>query len=762
MKTKIFGRIGCVQIIGVTIMLFLAGNAMAYTSISENDRTSNSSSSVFSPGYLNIARYQAEAVMHQNNGKQPGMLDKILEKIGLLNKSPNAANLNLAKKKPESKTPEKITPVLKQKSSARGQKATATATIILADGTPAIILGSGNILHAYKEGESYYFDIIKNDGSNEVLLSKQAISTTTIDDFYYQRLSFSSDDYIDVQGLLLSNGSLALVVRNSDSTTSVEVLNSYGNISNHFAFDANTEVTSVYFASDPVYGDRIGIDILDRLNNNTISTTASLNSGDSTSIGRIWSGGYYETGQWHEGSYVATSYESVDLGYMDVQVAGYGTAYGNVKGLLEYYTNGTGEKVYTGVSWYTGGMFVNGTFWTDYSYDGEFFHKGYLSNTWDGMDNSYYSWSELSADDWYSLSPDSTITMSNEYGITQSYNSVYLDAYSDPDVWIPETYTYDSITTTSITPINDYGVATLAVTTGELISLYNIASETSNVADGYSLYFGQDTENGNRLYDITAKNNFSGNQSTYQDGVKMMPKDEVFNMIALAALNSGAIAPNGEIASKEETLGVMSALMKIMSNPSEDQKTILDAIRALVGDVNKIEAGADGNMDPELKKAQNDLLQAVTNILLAQAMPDLLKKGDMANIKEVFSELENAKCRIINEYAKSTKPYYDNILKDLAKNMALLQLRSILKPNITQEELEKLPPSELDKILDRIRKSNDSAFEVGYIQQQEAKYRQTYLDPNKRKLHEDMKGMMQDFTKKLGNTLKDAEAPAKK
>ena len=96
---------------------------------------------------------------------------------------------------------------------------------------------------------------------------------------------------------------------------------------------------------------------------------------------------------------------------------------------------------------------------------------------------------------------------------------------------------------------------------------------------------------------------------------------------------------------------------------------------------------SDKAKSEELKKAENDLLNAVANILLAQAMPDLLKKGDMANIKGIFQELDTQKKAILMEYEKGTKPYYDNMLKDLAKNMAILQLKNILNGNMTKEEL---------------------------------------------------------------------------
>jgi hypothetical protein len=73
---------------------------------------------------------------------------------------------------------------------------------------------------------------------------------------------------------------------------------------------------------------------------------------------------------------------------------------------------------------------------------------------------------------------------------------------------------------------------------------------------------------------------------------------------------------------------------------------------------------------------------------------------------------------------------------------------------MSKDQLEKLPPSELDKILEKIKKQKDKAFEEQHLLQQEAKYRTTYIDPNKKKLESDVKEMLNDFTQKINGTLK--------
>jgi len=202
--------------------------------------------------------------------------------------------------------------------------------------------------------------------------------------------------------------------------------------------------------------------------------------------------------------------------------------------------------------------------------------------------------------------------------------------------------------------------------------------------------------------------------------------------------------------------GVMAILAGILRNPTTDQKVMLDSVKALLNDINKVEDASD-KQSPELKKASDDLLQMVANILLAQGVPDLLKSGDVSNIKSIFQELDATRAKIMLEYSTATKPYYDNIIKDLAKNIAMLQSKNLLKPDMTREELSKLSPSELDKILEKIRSMKDKSFEEEYILQQEAKYRQAYLDPNKKKLEADMKDMLNSFTGRIGDLLKAAE-----
>lgn len=199
-------------------------------------------------------------------------------------------------------------------------------------------------------------------------------------------------------------------------------------------------------------------------------------------------------------------------------------------------------------------------------------------------------------------------------------------------------------------------------------------------------------------------------------------------------------------------------LANILKNPTEDQKSVLNAVESLLKDVTNIEQETGS---PELKKTSDDLLQMVAAVLIAQAIPDLLKEGDVANIKTIFSDLNTDKSRILLEYQDSIRPYYEEIARELSKNMDVLQLKNILSKNMTRKELENLPPNELDKIMQKLRAAKDRSFESEYIIQQESKYHKQYVDPNKKVLEEKMKVMMQDFTKRISKTLENA-APKKK
>jgi hypothetical protein len=214
------------------------------------------------------------------------------------------------------------------------------------------------------------------------------------------------------------------------------------------------------------------------------------------------------------------------------------------------------------------------------------------------------------------------------------------------------------------------------------------------------------------------------------------------------ALDEGAIkyalalTPNMVISNKPGDMEASYALLSIMKNPIEDQKLVLESIEALVMDVNK-EVGSA--VSPEVQKAEEELLKVVAGVLLAQGVPDLFKEEDISNIKGMFKDLGQSKDKILFDYKQSVKPYYSSVVKELAANIAVLQVKGILSKKITEEEFRKFEPREIDKIINDIRKNNDKSFEMEYILQQEGKYRTAYLDPSNKMLEARMTAMMKNL-----------------
>ncbi|MCX5679897.1 MAG: hypothetical protein NTZ95_04495, partial [Candidatus Omnitrophica bacterium] len=120
----------------------------------------------------------------------------------------------------------------------------------------------------------------------------------------------------------------------------------------------------------------------------------------------------------------------------------------------------------------------------------------------------------------------------------------------------------------------------------------------------------------------------------------------------IGGANTGTIAPSSVFLNGSENRGdIMFALANILKNPTEDQKLILDAVESLLNDMKNLEEKAGTN--PELNKAESDLLQMVASVLLAQGVPDLLKEGDIEGVKGIFRDLGASKDKIMLDYAQS-------------------------------------------------------------------------------------------------------------
>jgi hypothetical protein len=212
---------------------------------------------------------------------------------------------------------------------------------------------------------------------------------------------------------------------------------------------------------------------------------------------------------------------------------------------------------------------------------------------------------------------------------------------------------------------------------------------------------------------------------------------------------SSSFTPVSSAAAGAGDMQAAMTLASILKNPTEEERTLLNALDALLVEADKVEKET-GSL--EVKKASDDLIQMVAKVLLAQALPDLLKEGDIAGAKGVFADLGQTKGQLMLEYQEATRPYYEEMTKMIAANLSILKFSNVVSKEITESDLKNLPRNEIDKIMDKIRKIQDKSFDKDYMLQQEAKYRERYIDPNRKHLEDNMKLTLNDFTKRL-NTM---------
>ena len=199
------------------------------------------------------------------------------------------------------------------------------------------------------------------------------------------------------------------------------------------------------------------------------------------------------------------------------------------------------------------------------------------------------------------------------------------------------------------------------------------------------------------------------------------------------------------------SVDMLALLKNILNNPTEDQKNMLDTISALLSDIAKVKAETGDNT--MLNEEADSMVKAATAALLAQALPDLLSSQDISGLKGIFQALGAAKSSIMKDYEAGTRPYYDQLLKDIAKNLNMLQLNNAISKSISKEELDNMPRNRIDIIIEKLKQKKNRSFEEEYILQQESKYRKVYLDPNKKMVEDKMKATLKDFTAKINGSL---------
>jgi hypothetical protein len=214
------------------------------------------------------------------------------------------------------------------------------------------------------------------------------------------------------------------------------------------------------------------------------------------------------------------------------------------------------------------------------------------------------------------------------------------------------------------------------------------------------------------------------------------------------ALSATLSQPLGNIGS--EDMQVASALANILKDPNKDQEFVIGAVTELLKGIGK----EDGLVSSEdIKKASDELLQVVANILIAQAaVPSILKPGDVDGIKQMFSELSQVNNVIQMGYSASVEPYYDELKTALASN------QGIMSKYMMDKELKR---SDIEKLIAKLREMSNRTSEEENIVKKEAELREKYLDPSKKMMEEKTKLMMQSFAQRLSVALESAK-PAKK
>lgn len=240
---------------------------------------------------------------------------------------------------------------------------------------------------------------------------------------------------------------------------------------------------------------------------------------------------------------------------------------------------------------------------------------------------------------------------------------------------------------------------------------------------------------------------------SFGKGQVVSPGDLLAVMASHLADNS-ALSPYTILSERGDYANIMATLSNILKNPTEDQKSFIDTISALLTDINK--AKEDSAEEVITKKQEDDLIKAVAAVLLSQAIPDLLSPNDMADVKGIFSDMAVEKGRILKDYEEACKPYYEEVAKDIAKNFEILQTNNIISKKMGKKDLQALSRSEIDRIIEKLKKQEKKPFEFEYILQQEAKYRKAYLEPGKKFMEERIRLMIASFTSKINSILNSA------
>lgn len=131
---------------------------------------------------------------------------------------------------------------------------------------------------------------------------------------------------------------------------------------------------------------------------------------------------------------------------------------------------------------------------------------------------------------------------------------------------------------------------------------------------------------------------------------------------------------NAEEAEEESVI----TLASILNSPAEEKEAPPATIEEGVAEAQSV-----------IQKISNDF----------KALLNLFKTETSASLRAVFSELINAKSRIVFAYLSAIKEYYNSFVKDLASKVATFHIKDLLSRRLSKKEPDKLPPERIDEIL---------------------------------------------------------------
>ena len=216
-----------------------------------------------------------------------------------------------------------------------------------------------------------------------------------------------------------------------------------------------------------------------------------------------------------------------------------------------------------------------------------------------------------------------------------------------------------------------------------------------------------------------------------------------------------AIMSSVPVINSKETSDVQEAIFKPITNEyasSKEEMEMANGLKAIINDLKK----SDGSSDNSKAKELQDQLTKIAD-MMNSSQYNLNAPGRdtrYASGAYLFKELNNKKTMLVMKYDKATEPYYDGVRSILIKNIRVIQAISGSAKRVTEEDIKKMPRNEIDKLLEKLRKSSDKTFEMEYILQEEAKYQKKYLEPNLKKFTSDMIEAISGFTEKMSEVVK--------